>query len=343
MSQIAIPSPTPAAVVASINTTPTSNLPAGPPEPRFSFMDINTATMTGINPHISINNQLPLLQAHPHLKQFVRQAVERAITEWIHPVVDRAIKIALTTCEQIVKKDFALDSDESRIRAAAHHMVRNLTAGMAMITCRDQVNLSISANLKTTFMSALMSASHQHKDMVEQTATHIAQDNMELACAFIQKTAIEKAIPEIDKRLLTDFELRKHARTEGRRYCDPQVLTYQAERMPEQIRLKVGGVSPHQMVVYEEFARNIPGFLPLNERDAAMFIPKPVNTYGTDEIGSMYDKLINELELYLQSVLGSQGVMSSNILVGNLHSFHEALLVARRSRDVMSAATLLQK
>nr|CAD7424776.1 unnamed protein product [Timema monikensis] len=343
MSQIAIPSPTPAAVVASINTTPTSNLPAGPPEPRFSFMDINTATMTGINPHISINNQLPLLQAHPHLKQFVRQAVERAITEWIHPVVDRAIKIALTTCEQIVKKDFALDSDESRIRAAAHHMVRNLTAGMAMITCRDQVNLSISANLKTTFMSALMSASHQHKDMVEQTATHIAQENMELACAFIQKTAIEKAIPEIDKRLLTDFELRKHARTEGRRYCDPQVLTYQAERMPEQIRLKVGGVSPHQMVVYEEFARNIPGFLPLNERDAAMFIPKPVNTYGTDEIGSMYDKLINELELYLQSVLGSQGVMSSNCLVGNLHSFHEALLVARRSRDVMSAATLLQK
>jgi len=38
---------------------------------------------------------------------------------------------------------------------------------------------------------------------VEQAATIAAQDNMELACAFIQKTAIEKAIPEIDKRLLT--------------------------------------------------------------------------------------------------------------------------------------------
>ena len=37
-----------------------------------------------------------------------------------------------------------------------------------------------------------------------------------------------------------EFELRKHARQEGRRYCDPVVLTYQAERMPEQIRLKVG-------------------------------------------------------------------------------------------------------
>lgn len=70
--------------------------------------------------------------------------------------------------------------------------------------------------------------------------------------------------------------MRKHARNEGRRYCDPLVLTYQAERMPEQIRLKVGGVTPQQMAVYEEFARNIPGFLPLTDRDAAMFIPKSV-------------------------------------------------------------------
>jgi CCR4-NOT transcription complex subunit 1 len=46
--------------------------------------------------------------------------------------------------------------------------------------------------------------------------------------------------------------------------------------MPEQIRLKVGGVTPQQMAVYEEFARNIPGFLPLTDRDAAMFIPKSV-------------------------------------------------------------------
>lgn len=53
------------------------------------------------------------------------------------------------------------------------------------------------------------------------------------------------------------------------------VLTYQAERMPEQIRLKVGGVTPPQMAVYEEFARNIPGFLPITDQDT-MFLAKPV-------------------------------------------------------------------
>lgn len=73
-----------------------------------------------------------------------------------------------------------------------------------------------------------------------------------------------------------EIEIRKHARSEGRRYCDTLVLTYQAERMPEQIRLKVGAVTSLQMAVYEEFARNIPGFQPLTERDAALFIPKPV-------------------------------------------------------------------
>ena len=39
--------------------------------------------------------------------------------------------------------------------------------------------------------------------------------------------------------LIQEYELRKVARSEGRRYCDPAVLTYQAERMPEQLRLKV--------------------------------------------------------------------------------------------------------
>ena len=164
--------------------------------------------------------------------------MERAIQEWIHPVVDRSIKIALTTTEQTVKKDFALDPDETKVRTAARHMVRNLTAGMAMITCRDQILASISTNLKQAFLMALIGISPQQKELVEQAANVVAADNMELACAFVQKTAIEKAIPEMDKRLLNEIELRKIARSEGRRYCDP-LAKYQAERMPEQIRLKV--------------------------------------------------------------------------------------------------------
>jgi len=46
-------------------------------------------------------------------------------------------------------------------------------------------------------------ANQQQKDMIEQAASVISEDNTELACAFIQKTAVEKALPEMDKRLTT--------------------------------------------------------------------------------------------------------------------------------------------
>uniref|UniRef100_A0A8C0UWM2 CCR4-NOT transcription complex subunit 1 n=1 Tax=Cyanistes caeruleus TaxID=156563 RepID=A0A8C0UWM2_CYACU len=256
-----------------ITTTTASTTPATsttctatvPPQPQYSYHDINVYSLGGLAPHITLNPTIPLFQAHPQLKQCVRQAIERAVQDLVHPVVDRSIKIAMTTCEQIVRKDFALDSEESRMRVAAHHMMRNLTAGMAMITCREPLLMSIATNLKNSFATALRAASPQQRDMMEQAAAQLAQDNCELACCFIQKTAVEKAGPEMDKRLATEFELRKHARQEGRRYCDPVVLTYQAERMPEQIRLKVGGVDPKQLAVYEEFARNVPGFLPTND------------------------------------------------------------------------------
>ncbi|XP_034644631.1 CCR4-NOT transcription complex subunit 1 isoform X9 [Trachemys scripta elegans] len=253
---------TTASTTPATNTTCTASVP---PQPQYSYHDINVYSLGGLAPHITLNPTIPLFQAHPQLKQCVRQAIERAVQELVHPVVDRSIKIAMTTCEQIVRKDFALDSEESRMRVAAHHMMRNLTAGMAMITCREPLMMSIATNLKNSFATALRAASPQQREMMEQAAAQLAQDNCELACCFIQKTAVEKAGPEMDKRLATEFELRKHARQEGRRYCDPVVLTYQAERMPEQIRLKVGGVDPKQLAVYEEFARNVPGFLPTND------------------------------------------------------------------------------
>ena len=79
----------------------------------------------------------------------------------------------------------------------------------------------------------------QQQEAIEMTVTVIANDNVELACAFIQKKAIEKAILEVDKRLKIEFEQRLLAKKEGRMYCDQGALNYQADRMPEPIKLKV--------------------------------------------------------------------------------------------------------
>ncbi|XP_048461853.1 CCR4-NOT transcription complex subunit 1 isoform X6 [Rhincodon typus] len=330
---------TAAPVTPATTTTCTSTVP---PQPQFSYHDINVYSLAALAPHITVNPNIPLFQAHPQLKSYVRQAIERAVQELVHPVVDRSIKIAMTTCEQIVRKDFALDSEESRMRVAAHHMMRNLTAGMAMITCREPLLMSIATNLKNNFATALRTASPQQREMMEQAAAQIAQDNCELACCFIQKTAVEKAGPEMDKRLATEFELRKHARQEGRRYCDPVVLTYQAERMPEQIRLKVGGVDPKQLAVYEEFARNIPGFLPSNDiSQPTGFLAKPMQqAWATDDIAQIYDKCITELEQHLHAI---PPTLAMNPQTQALRNLLEAVVMARNSRDAIAALGLLQK
>lgn len=39
------------------------------------------------------------------------------------------------------------------------------------------------------------------KQLIEQATHQLSADNTELACAFIQKTAVEKVLPEVEKRL----------------------------------------------------------------------------------------------------------------------------------------------
>ena len=132
-------------------------------------------------------------------------------------VIERAIKIALTTCEQIIKQDFALDHDEQRMREAAHHMVRNLTAGMAMITCRDHILISIKNNLKNLMQTIARTPTGTNSEQINMTIDVISNDNVELAVPFVQKKAVDKAIAEIDNRLQPEYQRRMAARKEGGR------------------------------------------------------------------------------------------------------------------------------
>jgi CCR4-NOT transcription complex subunit 1 len=338
------------------------------PQPQFAYHDISGLTLTALMSHAVINEQIALFHAHPQLKTCVKPAIERAIQEMLPPAIERATKIAVTTSEMIVKKDFALDPDESRMRVGAHHLVRFMTAGMALITCHEPVLISINGQLKTAFITALGGASATQKELIEHAAQVLAQDNAELATAFLQKAAVEKAIPEIDKHLNNDYELRKHARSEGRRYCDPQVLTYQAERMPEQIRLKVGGVTPQQIAVYEEFSRCIPGFQPVggsnmntsgpelvtstamdigvnnpNHPPTAPYVVKPLQSMigGPEDIFQIYDKVYRDIEQHLSAFQAAAPNLPQTVAIRSLLEF---VLHARQSvRDPNPAMALVQR
>lgn len=337
----------------------------GPSEPRYTLNEIGLQ-----NFNASITNLMvlspSLVLLHPQLKTYVRGALEKTIQDWVGPVVDRSVKISIKTTESIIRKDFALDSDETTMRQAAHYMARNLAAGMAMITCKDQLVSAIQSNVKTVFMTIL---APQQKDQIDMAASMIANDNFELVCAFIQKWAIEKAIPEIDKSLLTEYEVRKMARQEGRTFCDHTVLAYQAERIPMQIRLKVGSVSSNQLAVYEEFGRNVPGFQRLNDRELFSKNVEPqmplsagsgvasvaasvgsngiqlsgqsqFNAFGQDDFGVIYDDLAQKVEALINMCSGFQLLQ---LQIQNMHSLLECVMLVRRTRDNSAQQNLLKK
>nr|KAG5712160.1 hypothetical protein BaRGS_014510 [Batillaria attramentaria] len=336
MNQVPVSMPPPVPMPPMPPTVGTPNMPPPPPPHPFPSYESIGISMSSFSQQLSYNENHQLLQANPMLRQLVRPSIERTITELIPPVVDRSIKIALTTCEQIVKKDFALDPDENRMRSASHCMMRNITCGLALITAREPILIQVNAGLKTAFLNASRNPSQQQKEMIDQCAQAIASEVAEFCTAFIQKTAVERAVPEMDKRLSTEFDLRKHARNEGRRYCDPIVLTYQAERMPEQIRLKVGAVTPQQLSVYEEFARSLPGFMPSSDH-VFPGVPKPM--FAPDDLMMIYERIVRDLEQHLQMV----AMLPSNPLLTQLHSLLESAVQARNSREPRAANHLLQK
>ncbi|XP_068115836.1 CCR4-NOT transcription complex subunit 1-like [Hyperolius riggenbachi] len=328
------------ALFIATDTTPalTTNCEAMvPPQPQYDYCDIHVNSFSEVTAHITINPTIPLFQTYPHLKQYVHQAFERAVQELVHPVVERSIKIAMATCENIICKDFALDSEESRMQVSTHHMMRNLTAAMAMVICREPLLMRIATNLKNSFAKSSLDASPQQRELMEQAANQVAQDNYELACCFIQKMAMEKAGPEMDKRLAVEYELRKHARQEGRRYCDPFVLTYQAERMPEQIRLKFGGEDPKRLAVYEEYGRNIPGFLPTSDSAHASGFLIPNEACSSDDVAQIYDKCIVVIEKNMRI---NPPVSPVSAQTDVMRSVLELVAVIR---DANTAMKLLQK
>uniref|UniRef100_A0A0R3RQI9 CCR4-NOT transcription complex subunit 1 n=1 Tax=Elaeophora elaphi TaxID=1147741 RepID=A0A0R3RQI9_9BILA len=251
-------------------TMPRSQSPSGAQvqtPAHFHYHDINIVSFDGLTPHLKLSASLPLFQLNPQLKHVVRPAISHAIKELIGPVTERAIRIAMHVTEHICKKDFALEPDEQKMRRASQHMIRAMTAGMASITCREPLSSTILGYLKTAFTNSLRcNITPEQQKLIDEAATTIAEDNAELATNFIVKTACEKATPEMDKRLESEFTTRKQCRLEGRQYADPVALA-RAQQMPDKIRLHVGSVTNQQMVIYDEFSSRICGFKPTTAED----------------------------------------------------------------------------
>uniref|UniRef100_A0A915KW17 CCR4-NOT transcription complex subunit 1 n=1 Tax=Romanomermis culicivorax TaxID=13658 RepID=A0A915KW17_ROMCU len=350
---------------------------------RFNYHDIyvnNFQGYQGLIPHITVNASLPIFQLNPPLKHLVKPAVEHAVHELMMPVSDRAIKVAMTTTENVIKKDFALDADDSRLRIAAQNMARSLAAGMAMITCRDPLAYGIQGYLKQGFYSSIRGATTEQQRMIEEavqirtvltTFLIITDDNVELAQCFIVKFAAERATVEVDKRMASEFDVRRQARLESRQYYDSSMAKYQSERLPEAIRLKLGSPDQQQLSVYDEFGKNslnyskllrlaayVPGFKSMSADDmfsgsgttpvafqSAAVASQPGALSSTGNLQRHFwpgSAAIRDLDARLQ-LAQPQAAQTYTACQGVL-TLREALAMASQNpRDTVGAQALLQK
>lgn len=207
------------------------------------------------------------------LKRNVPIAVDRAIREIIQPVVERSVTIACGTTKEIVTKDFAMESDENKMRKSAQLMVANLAGSLALVTCREPLRTSVSQHLRQLLINAACNAnnstnnevnnqqlSDQERNVIDQCVSNCAQDNLELGCMLIEKAATEKAVRDMDEALADALSTRKkHREQTGTPFYDMSIFGNGNQRypaaLPEPLRPKPGGLRNEQLLVYEAFQR----------------------------------------------------------------------------------------
>jgi CCR4-NOT transcription complex subunit 1 len=197
------------------------------------------------------------------LKRAVPIAVDRAIREIIQPVVERSVTIACITTKEIVAKDFAMESDENKMRKAGQLMVANLAGSLALVTCREPLRSSVSTHLRQLLTANATGSgeklTEQEQNVIEQCVQICATDNLELGCMLIEKAATEKAVRDVDEALSQQLNARrKHREQTGQPFYDMSIFgnnqRYPAG-LPDQLRPKPGGLRPEIFQLYDNFQR----------------------------------------------------------------------------------------
>jgi len=242
-----------------------------------SPLDTVSAALQSLPNHVVFNAQLPLFASNNSLRRLVCVAIDRAIREIIAPVVERSVTIAGISTRELTMKDFAMEGDESKMGTAAHLMVQNLAGSLALVTCKEPLRLSMVTHIR----NLLLQNGFTEENIPEQAILVLAGENLDLACSVVEKVAMEKAVLEVDDGLSPAYLSRRGHRevskvSEFDLISGPELTRFtnlsQRSReafwdtaamaashysgmLPDPLRLKLGGLSERQLLVYEEFAR----------------------------------------------------------------------------------------
>ncbi|KAL5999839.1 hypothetical protein ACLOJK_038126 [Asimina triloba] len=258
----------------------------------------NFGTQIVVNQKLNLGLQMQFQRVLP-------VAMERAIREIIAPVVQRSVTIASRTTKEIVLKDYAMESDESRIYSAAHLMVASLAGSLAHVTCKEPLRIAMSSHLRTSVQSINL-----HTDLIDQAVQLVTNDNLDLACAMIEQAATEKALQTIDGEIVQALVLRRKQREGlGSAYFDASTYAKGPfASVPEALRPKPGRLSTTQQRVYEAFVR-----LPWQNQSSTNAVPSGPSGSSGNPVSSGMPRVYGSTSGQLSSSIYSAAQAASGL------------------------------
>ncbi|KUJ20497.1 Not1-domain-containing protein [Mollisia scopiformis] len=185
------------------------------------------------------------------LQEIVRTAITRAVHEIISPVVERSVTIAAISTAQMIHKDFATESSETRLRSAAINMVKKTAGALALVTSKEPLRASM-----TNYIRGMSGELAQ--GLPEGTIIMCVNSNLDLACSQVEKKAEERAVPEIEDMIEPELEARRLHRLNRPEepYVDPNLNRWSwTIPPPYKLQPSMAGLNQEQMAIYDEFAR----------------------------------------------------------------------------------------
>ncbi|CAN0921789.1 CCR4-NOT transcription complex subunit 1 [Linum grandiflorum] len=221
----------------------------------FAANQFPAVSMANIAPHVVINQKLQGWSLN--FQRIVPMVIERAVKEIVSGIVQRSVSIATQTTKELVLKDYAMETDETRICNAAKLMVASLAGSLAHVTCKEPLRSSISSHMRSSLQSTLHGLNIT-SELLEHAVQLATNDNLDLGCALIEQAATDKAMLTINGEIVHQLSLRrKHRDSVGQTLFETNMYAQCSMGVvPEVLRPKPGHLSLSQQRVYEDFVRH---------------------------------------------------------------------------------------
>lgn len=210
-------------------------------------------TIPDLHSRLNIPPANEMVVTNSRLRDIVHTAFNKALQDIIQPVVDRSVTIAAISTHQMIRKDFATEPDENRLRNSAISMVKATAGSLALVTSKEPLRANF-----TNYMRQLSSDLSGQGGLPEGTIIMCVNSNLELASSVIEDAAERRAIPEIEDLIEPELEARRRHRMQrpNQPYVDASLNRW-AMTMPDPYKMapSLSGLSPEQMAIYEEFQR----------------------------------------------------------------------------------------